>query len=501
MKNIMKIKSIQAVLIFIVMSFQGYVYSQSERDIKLSGAYYYGEGIRDSLHLAKVDAREDLLFKISANIISEASSTTEEDAAEVSSNYRQTTKLYSSLKLKGIKFYDKIMPDGRVKVLAYISLEDYRKSIDDIIVSIGEEVRLAERIENEYGMNSAVGLYYEAFLKSYYCPEAIPFKSSIYNEEYSNVRPLLESKIRNFLTKIDLTALDPQFDELYPDQIKIPVNANFGEERVDNVEIRFDLPGNPVRLIEKGKVSMFLYSHPTKTSDVFETIMSIEFDDDPELEEIHKDFGIIERQTIAVNFSNIMKLDFKVVQKEGGFLEFVPDLGVVSIAKIEWHFGDGMQSDELDPIHKYKNPGEYNVVLLLNNDEQLTVHKTISSDGRILGETDNLNAEVQEIEVPAELGNATVAYLFNEIKQVDGDLEIIEPLKSLKLSGNLMYGKKSQFIKPDNCYILVVSTDGTKVLGFLTPADPERLDLLTNSKIESLSKHYKNKRAIWLEIY
>ena len=500
MKYFIRKMSIPTALLLLLTILPVSIIAQSERDIKLSGNYYYGEGLRDSIRSAKLDAREDLLFKISANIISETSSITSEDEESVNSSYRQTTKLYSSLKLKGIKFYEKNMSDDRIKVLAYISLDDYRKSINDIIVTVGEGLKLAERIESEHGIGGALGLYYESYLKSYFCPEAIPYKSIIYDEEYGNVRPLLESKVRIYLTGIKLEALNPQYDALYPDLIKIPVNAVYKNSDVNHVEIRFDLPGNPLRLIEKGRVQMFLYSRPTKTIEDFETVMTVEFDDDPELEQIHKDFGIRERQHMTVDFSNIMTVDFKINPKGGGFLEFVPELGCISVARIVWLFGDGMQSDEADPIHNYKNPGEYKVVLTINNDEGLQVEKRINSDGKILADAGSPSLDEKELTGPDELINATVAYLYSAIKE-NGDKSIVESLTALKLSGNLMYGNQSQFKNPDNCYIIVFSTDGSAVLGFLTPAKPDRLDLLTNKKIESLSKNYRNKRAIWLEIY
>lgn len=500
MKNIRSKKIIQITLFYLLFFVPVNLLCQSERDIKLSGEYFFGEGIRDSIHLAKGDAREDLLYKISAIITTETSSVTAEQDEEITSYYKQTTKLYSSLKLKGIRYFEKVMEDERVKVLAYISKKDYDKSIDEIISDIGEQLKLAERIENEYGLNSAVELYYQAYLKSYYCPESIPYKSTLHNEEYRSVRPLLESKIRTFLTNIELSALEPQYDELYPDQIMIPVNALYDSTGINNVEIRLDLPGNPVRLIEDGEVFMFIYFRPTRTINDFRTILSIEFNDDPELEQIHKNFGIIEKERIQIDFSKIMKIDFTIEKMREGFLKFTPDLGCVSIAKINWDFGDGLQSDELNPIHLYKNPGKYKVILSLNNDDNLVAQKAINSEGEILEELDSLTVGSPAENVPDELNNAIVAYLHREIKD-NKDKSIIESLKSLKLSGNLMYGRKSHFKNPGNCYILVISTDGKEVFGFLTPANPDRLDLLTNTKIESMSKNYKNKRAIWLEIY
>jgi len=503
MKNIKSIKSviiIQITLFYLLFFIPVRVYSQSEREIKLSGEYYFGEGTRDSIHLAKGDAREDLLYKISAMITTETSLVTAEEGEDIKSFYKQTTKLYSSLKLKGIRYFEKEMADERIKVLAFISKEDYRKSIDEIISDIGDQLKLAERIENEYGLNSAVELYYQAYLKSYYCPEPIPYTSKLHNEDYKSVRPLLETKIRTFLSNLELTAGEPQYDELYPDQIMIPVKAFYNDTGVNSIEIRFDIPGNPVRLIEDGEVFMFIYFRPTRAIDDCWTILSIEFNDDPELEQIHKNFGIIEKERLQIDFSTIMHIDFTIEKKGGGFLKFTPDLGCVSIAKIEWIFGDGLKSNELNPIHKYKDPGEYKVALSLNNDDNLVAQKVINSEGEILTDLESPRVIKTTEQIPNELSNATVAYLHVQI-QDNKDKSIVESLKSLKLSGNLMYGRKSHFRNPDNCYIIVLSTDGKKVLGFLTPAKPDRLDLLTNTKIKKLSDNYKNMRAIWVEIY
>jgi PKD repeat protein len=55
--------------------------------------------------------------------------------------------------------------------------------------------------------------------------------------------------------------------------------------------------------------------------------------------------------------------DFTIVDMNRRLVAF-QDLSRGNITKWRWDFGDGTTSEEKNPIHEYKKPGQYNVVIL-----------------------------------------------------------------------------------------------------------------------------------------
>ena len=475
--------------------------AQSENLIKLSGEYYYGEGIRDSLSLAKKDAVDDLIYKISVTLKSSTEFYQRETDNELVSDFSKTTKAYSTFRLKGLNFFTKHLNNGKYQVTSYVSRDDYKISLNEIFDEVQELIKLGENIESEKGLNEAVHYYYEAYLKTFLSPDPISYITSEGGREYKNIKTFLEAKVKIFLAKLNIVLLNIIDDPSVPDLFTLDISADYNGKPIDNIEMNIDTPGNPKRLVKKGKASLFLYSQPSRPLIDYDLNLNMYYKSNSELNDFHQEFPIAEKRRISVDFSKIIKIDFKIITNPNELI-FRPIAKNISVSKVFWDFGDGTNSNDVEPNHTYPREGIYEVKLQINGLEEFEVTKHIDSSGVLL---DTKHAQKKEPVVSKK----TVLDPAEQTKNlIIGDLircEVIDDLKEkldgYKKNGKLFFGRKSDFIDEKNCYIIVFNPKNKKIAGFLTPQKEYRINLIDSKRIDDLTEHFKNMAALWLEIY
>jgi hypothetical protein len=327
------------------------------------------------------------------------------------------------------------------------------------------------------------------------------YTSAFTGKVINNLKPLLEAKVRTYLQNIVIEPGKPDVDLIIPDQIMVPLKFRYMEDPAQRITVRFNIPGNPERELENGSAFLFLYTQPSKLEESYEVIYKLKFEAEPDLTAIEKEFAIQETKKVKVNFTEIMKIDFRITKMNDGFLKFSPSLENISIAKLRWNFGDSSTSEEYDPIHKYLREGVYKVNLLINENAGLSKSLLIDHLGNILEntQTDTVKVKKEKIQEKEEL-NSTLSFLLKEIKEKSAK-EILQLLVSLKLSGSIIYGRQSSFPNPDSCYVIIYNEDAGSINALLSPARPYRINLLDKKKVNDISTDFRNMRAIWLEIY
>jgi hypothetical protein len=75
-------------------------------------------------------------------------------------------------------------------------------------------------------------------------------------------------------------------------------------------------------------------------------------------------------------------------------------------------------------------------------------------------------------------------------------------LKELKGKGKVIYGKKSNFLKPDNCRVLLIDPQTKSMKHVLEAQTPSgRKDLKTGENYTDFENQLKGFIAIWVELY
>ena len=463
----------------------------SEREIKLSGKYYWGEGIGATAQDAQKDALLNLQYKISVTISASSSSQMSENSQGIQSSFSKNIRMFSTLKLKGVEYFQKERSDKKIQVDAYLSKEKYKKLITEISNDVIDRVKLAEKKEREEGLISAIPLYYRAYLNTFYSPEPIPYNSVTYHQDYNNVRFFLATKVRSYLTELTITQDSISVDPSTPDLITIFLNVTYLKANVSNVEIAFNLPGNPKQRVEKGRTKIFLYSQPSNIFTDYEVNLNILFEDNSDLEDFNKQFGITEKQKIRLDFSRLVKFDFKAKLLPDSSLEFDPVVKNLSVSSVEWNFGSGATSNDSKAIYRFSDGKPHKVTLVVNNLKNLKVTKLIDKTGKVL-EKEVFNSAKNKVEL-----NPVVKELLSR-KTFD---TIIELLKNFKDQGKLLFSLHSEdFFDIARCYGIVVDPTSRRVVALLTPGKTKRKDILTNTIVNDIREKFKGKGIIWFQL-
>jgi hypothetical protein len=380
----------ELVLFIAVVLLGNVVFAQSgkeitEKEIITSGNYFCGEGFRDSIADAKQDAVMDLQYKISVNLTSASESQVKENDDGISSSYSKNIKMFSTIKLKGLQFFIKKRSDEKYHVVAYISKEDYKKMVEEIKSDVTDRVKLAETTEKERGLVNAAPMYYDAYLYTYFSPEPISYNSITYRQAFSNVRVFLETKVRSsYLAELEISQDSILVDPSTPELIVVNLNVAYLKLPVDNVELSFNLPGNPKQKVNNGKAKLFLYSQPSAIKEDYELNINIFFDGSSDISDFNDEFPIMEKQKISLDFSKLVKFDFKVKKLPDGSLQFEPVIKNLSVSTIEWNFGKDAVSTDTKAIYNFGDDKSHTVSLTVNGLKKMKVVKKIDPTGKIL---------------------------------------------------------------------------------------------------------------------
>jgi len=494
-------------LLFLLLSFS--LSSQSAFEIMSSGEYRWGRGSGSTAEEAASNAKMGLINNIVTYVIGEVSLVKTEVNEENSSTYgglfSSYTKTYSKLRLKNLSILPLEVEDGIHSSLAYIRESDFRESVDEVKTEIREIVRLAEQSEQREGMASAYLDYYRAYLHTFYSPEPVSYVSISGTDSVSSVKALIENKLRSFFSNLRLTSGVPFATPNLEEQIEIPLSVSFSGKPVSKLSVRIDNPDSPQRVLRNGKTNLIIYSQPSRKKQPMGILLSPSFEENSELKELHAQFAFQEKTSVTVDFSSLITLDFTFREESRLVFAFSSVIKNLSIAKIEWNFGDGNSSSDMNPKHLYKNPGSYEVTLTLNGDPDLRRSKTVvikreepekpapppppPPDEQISDPPPNTSGKQATADALSE--QLLRAGRFQEVKNI---------LDSYKDRGLVIYGNKNAFVNPDNCFVLVIDPVTAEVKAVLAPGTGERADLLTGTTVKDISASYKGMKTIWAEV-
>lgn len=149
-----------------------------------------------------------------------------------------------------------------------------------------------------------------------------------------------------------------------------PLQVGFSTEPYIDCENR--IAGTLVTANVKGGIGKYQYSWSRGNSVRSEILVT----DEGRLSiEVRDDRGCFQLKSIDIDVPELGLADFEYnaesIDLTGELASNDPvsffDLSVGEVVDWKWEFGDGFESDEVDPIHTYDSPGTYNVILTITD--------------------------------------------------------------------------------------------------------------------------------------
>ncbi len=491
----------KVIFLLLLFSFTTPVFSQTEKEIKLSDRYHWGEAIGsgDDINALKRAAKEDLLFKISSVVTLSNKLDLNEDQKQVTEEYQQSTRTVAKLHLLNLKYFGPVKVGTKIRIIAYISHKDYQRSLNNLKTEITDMVKVAEETERKEGLGATVTEYYKAYLKCTFSPDPIEYQSKLQKTYFGDIRPLLRAKIKEYLSKVSLRPLEPFMDATGKEIINIPIKAQVGLKPAKSCAI--NVLGQEAQFfrIINGMATMIKKELPIQRKEVIPVSLCLSLEDNgnfPELSDIAESECICVENKITVNYTPIIKMDFAVQPQDDGTFLFTPVVKNIALTNLRWEFGDGNASEEINPNYSYKQHGIYDVTLTLNQQNDLQVSRAVAYQT-------HLNTEIKVPEHESGLERVT-----DQEQETLGRLlskarftELMKELKIYKYKGALVYGKKKAFPHPEECYLFIVNPKSEAVVAVLTPGLNKRSDLISHQVIEDIKSRYKTMVAIWVKLY
>jgi len=471
-----------------------FLIAQTEQEIKLSGEYYWGEGEHDSEDNAKSAAMQDMLFKIQVTVRTELTTELQETDQQVREDARSLVQAHTQVTLKGLNFLSTTRR-GRFRVIAYISKKEYQKSIDILAAEIAADAASIELDEQSKGLDRTLTHYYLTYLKAFQCPKPVKF-TTLRGKQYDNIQIYLKNKIESYLADLQITVDKVIIDASIP-MITIPVGVSYGTKPVSRIQARLNHQDGAEMIVVDGSVKFFLYTLPSKLKEEYEIITSVYLDpkNTPEdLIRMDQTFKLTYPKKIAIDYSDIVKLNFNVYRQTSGAMLFTPIYTNISISAFEWDFGDGEMSSSQKPLHTYSEKNDHIVSLTFNNNPDLRIMKTLSPDGKA---TPYTPPQSQPQPQPHIISHPILKDLSESLTFDD----LSRKLALYKKKRQLMYGKENTFLKPENCYVFIINPQTKEVLALLDKGHAERQNMLTGESVKEITRQYRGMVTIYTEVY
>ncbi|MCK6602913.1 MAG: hypothetical protein L6Q77_13940 [Bacteroidetes bacterium] len=454
--------------------------------------FFMGEAIGTDSAQLKMEARKELILSIQNILSVESSSTTAETERGISSSIKQKINSWSWVRLSGISFSSFDLPDGKVKVIAWISKSDYRKSMDDLAGELITAWELASEREKTAGLSSVIPDYYLIYLKSWYSPEPVRTAG------IQDLKSWTAGKIKGFLKDVLISQGDLKADDGDETSFEIPLQFSYEKKPVSGLTFREETESLTPRPVTDGRGLLVSHSFPSSGEKIFRLRLTPAFDPKSsggELDEILTLFPLEESRTVTADFTALIEVDFTVTRLENDVLLFKPVIKNLSVSSLEWDFGDGSRSYEQAPRQIYLDQTQhYTVGLLVNKNKRFSVTKTLSGTGTLVS--------VEKAQVPAgsgakseKTGPGDPKKLLLSEKQAESLLSLLEGYRE---AGKLVFGSKKDFLFPEKCWVVVYHPETKEIKGWLEPADGGYRDVTTGRKTSGL-KDYKGLSAIYID--
>lgn len=364
------------------------IYAQvSEQQILLSGDYLFGQAYGETRQEAVNNARVALIEKLVVTVTNEAELNVRDDAEAFESEFVSRTQTLSRMQLRGLDVRAEERRDGSWEALAYISNEDYRRSMDTARQSLVRLLQSAEMARENGQPGDALRDYTSLLMQRPFYP--LP----LYADEVLETAPgrdIAEFAARQLERQLGTVEMELRELQSYSDPVELVLELQLrypGGQPVQNVEIGFDLSGYGFIPVTDGYVQLsldvlperLLASYPLRLRPVYESA------DESEAALAASALPSVSRR-LEIDFSPHVRLDFSATPVGTGGYQFQPLIENLAVKQVAWNFGGGLSSSRLNPRQAF-TPAQMReprrITLTLNGRQELSVEKELRPDGSL----------------------------------------------------------------------------------------------------------------------
>lgn len=457
--------------------------------IAQAGNYFYATAAQPNESEARQSALSLLIGQISAVVSSNTELITRESSQSNDQVFSNFTRSVTRLHLQGIQYSvcPRAKKDGLVEVMAYISREDLRKSTDAVTAQVNQYLELMEQ-KRLIGIDYLAEAY-AAYLYTFFSPYPIPF--SLGDKKGGNVQGYLESMLRGYLSGITVRCKDVEENKDYP-EAQLTVHLELSGMGETNMRLQLDCPDYNARtILDAEHNDLEVIMQPNSGVERFYGKLTLK----PaqlatELKEIASQILITREVSFDVPMDAVIRINFNI-KENNGMISLIPDLRHISVRKFEWFTGDRLFSTAQQPsVAPSQLQGD--ITLRINEQTGLIRKKTL--DGLVVPVKTNTKELVQ---TPDPVQNVPKEFTTG----ISDFAELKSTLSALKSSGKAAVGKKSDFYKPEQCWVFLVEPDGNKVAYVLSPESNGRMDIRSKKVISDFENQLKGFISIWVELF
>jgi hypothetical protein len=206
--------------------------------------------------------------------------------------------------------------------------------------------------------------------------------------------------------------------------------------------------------------------------------------------------GLAERITFSkevrfeVDFSDIIRVDYKT-REQGNYIVYTPVLQYISPRTFEWKSGNQLLSTD-QVLRLPKQDADVPVRLVVNGLE-LRTHQEQSGGG---GEKISGNTAVEK-----PVMNKSHEEIGSQLARAETFGELQRILSAMRDNGQAVWGRKTDFLNPRQCWVLMVNRESQQVVHVLQPDVNGRTDKKSGKTYIDFENELKGLIAIWLELY
>gem|GEM_PF-2546479 len=506
----------------LLLSFSS-VFSQTEKEVKLSNEFYWGEASSEDPQSARSDALRDMMMKISVTLSASSSLQRAEDYAGADERYRSEILASSAMTLSGVAFLESERR-GLSRVIAYISKADYQTSLKKLAESLQGDARTLELREQNSGPLAALSDYYLLWLKTHQSPETVPFTTAD-GTLHPNLRLFLMDRMSSVINHLNLECSAASIDADLP-LVTLDLRLNYQNRPLSGLIISPDSPDRADVPVTDGRAQAFIYALPSARIQRYPFVLrfaSPAAEKDRFLRQVHENLGLSWKRSLELDLSDQIFVDMIAEKQRSGAFVFKPVFRNLSISSLLWDFGHGQLSDAQNPLIRFSSPFPQSVTLRLNNDPHLSVTRLLSEDGSLknpVSTPDALTTSPKPSPAPAPASPApaspapaspapasnTRSHLpplddpvLIELRDCPDYDSLSRVLARLRSTGRVVIGNPENFLKPEACYVSVIKPASKEHIAFLSPDASGRINLRNGSLVRDIPSEFRGMISIYME--
>lgn len=442
-------------------------------------------------------AKQNLSIQIKSKVISNQDLMISSVGDASTNKFQQSIKVQSHLVLKNVKFLV-FKQSKKYRVAAFVSVKSLNESDEDIANIAREHLHIAEKQEQLKGLNAAVEYYVKALEAVKFSSSNVSFTSTLNNVSRADLGPYCSKKVDEFLKNLNFKTERIVQDPEFPDSYRMPYFVTYLGEPVSNVVIKY---GNKISNIRNGEGEILINSLSSTTfkkSTINYSLNSILGDSSLYLNTWY---------SIDLNFdySGIQKLDFRVEKVQSKIWKFFPEIDHIQVNNLEWNFGDGSSSKEMNPLKQFEGNQDYKISLVVN--DKIKVIRTLSNKLihssllNLKSKGDNNKTQKFNRQQVAQKKYQMPTNFIDQLTKIDDFKLFWKEIQLLKSQGRVRYTKRK--MKNSNNFYQVIFNTKKEILAIYEPgSDYSKKDLRSGKSYSEVNIGLKNQRkyALWFEI-